>query len=615
MKKEGKRANATFQIKPGKFFDCLEDILLEEGDEGDTIVFPDCKSIKLKLSHPEQMEHIRKLIIPESVKTLDIQNSDFPNLEKIELKGNNFQFWEQGRNCLTQKDKDGKVMLLNVWCRDEVFEIPDMVSSIAAGAFCGTTCKISVSKNRNKVLNIDSFPAAFAGSLWYQECKQQGYFQLGSQMVLLQDIQTQYLNIPDEVTSILGKYSVTCDTLEIGQCLTEVAKHHIQNKINANTIRVRGDIQAFHMMLAGEMKGKARLESSSENYIVCDDILYTKDKKELVYEMTKKQIEVFHIPDEVEEIREYAFASCKNIRHLILPSNLQEIQPEAFAGSEFDCVEFPNDMEYIEFMRVGVFKEATVKKVIIHGGTKYVGNQLLEGLKNWQTVEIIIEEGVQEFGANAWFDDSTFSFMTSISHIEKSPCRISIPNSVKALHRNSLGGWLNFIQVSGHTKNAISAAGCTTQNIILCRKEDDMRFMIPYFVEWKELYRLNRAWNEGLEKFNQAYVHMIQNADYAKRQNINTVLPFLWFCFQHVPASKDACRQALQGYGDNVWLWTKEKIEKNEKDDLLIGCLQMAEFQEDQIRQLLDKEEELAIRSLLLEKLRKKRKEEVNIIL
>ena len=63
MKKEGKRANATFQVKQGKFFDCLEDILLGEGDEGDTILFPDCKSIKLKLSHPEQMECIRKFLI------------------------------------------------------------------------------------------------------------------------------------------------------------------------------------------------------------------------------------------------------------------------------------------------------------------------------------------------------------------------------------------------------------------------------------------------------------------------------------------------------------------------------------------------------------------------
>ena len=78
-----------------------------------------------------------------------------------------------------------------------------------------------------------------------------------------------------------------------------------------------------------------KLECLSEHFIFEDNVLYSKDKKELIICNTKKKI--FKVPDGVQVIRPFAFNDSK-AECVILPESIVEIGKEAFCRSKLRTI-------------------------------------------------------------------------------------------------------------------------------------------------------------------------------------------------------------------------------------------------------------------------------------
>ncbi len=76
----------------------------------------------------------------------------------------------------------------------------------------------------------------------------------------------------------------------------------------------------------------------SENYIFEDDVLYSKDRSELIICNTQKK--EFCIPNGVQLIRPFAFNDSK-AECVILPEGMKEIGKEAFCRSKLKTIELP----------------------------------------------------------------------------------------------------------------------------------------------------------------------------------------------------------------------------------------------------------------------------------
>jgi len=88
---------------------------------------------------------------------------------------------------------------------------------------------------------------------------------------------------------------------------------------------------------------------SSENpyFTAIDGLLYTKDKRDLIYCPEGRRGSV-RIPDGVERIANYAFLHCTNLEHVECPSSLQEIGKGAFQECRsFESFVIPDNTLYV----------------------------------------------------------------------------------------------------------------------------------------------------------------------------------------------------------------------------------------------------------------------------
>ena len=89
-------------------------------------------------------------------------------------------------------------------------------------------------------------------------------------------------------------------------------------------------------LIAHTKINEIRLNKTNKRYAVYDGILYTKDKKKLIYCPTAKEGTV-SFPDELEEIQPFAFLLCDKLTgDLIFPPNLRVIGGSAFDRSGFN---------------------------------------------------------------------------------------------------------------------------------------------------------------------------------------------------------------------------------------------------------------------------------------
>ena len=126
-----------------------------------------------------------------------------------------------------------------------------------------------------------------------------------SKIIVEGDSDNTIFHLPDNITKISGpgfnKTSIT--ELNIGKNIKLISIDSIKETKKLESINV---------------------EEENEFYSSIDGVLFTKDKKELLYYPTNKKDKEYRIPNTTLKINKNAFLDCNHLKKLIIPSTIED---------------------------------------------------------------------------------------------------------------------------------------------------------------------------------------------------------------------------------------------------------------------------------------------------
>ncbi len=125
----------------------------------------------------------------------------------------------------------------------------------------------------------------------------------------------------------------------------------------------------------------------NETYTVQDNILYTKDRKTLLFCPSGRDTPVRSIPEQTIRIDQNAFSSCAHLSEIILPHTIQEIGIAAFSGcSALPKLNLPESLKKIEDY---AFLDCTsFKHIVIPENVTEIGYGAFSGCISLQSISV-----------------------------------------------------------------------------------------------------------------------------------------------------------------------------------------------------------------------------------
>ena len=181
---------------------------------------------------------------------------------------------------------------------------------------------------------------------------------------------------------------------------------------------------------------KGILECLSPNFIYEDDVLFNKDKSEIV-SFRNQKIESYIIPDSVTSIGDYAFSRCSSQSNIVISNSVTNIGKCAF----YLCRSLSNIVVPNSVISIGdcAFSGcSSLSNIVIPDSVTHIGNGAFSGCSSLSN--IVIPDSVIDIGNDAFSDCSFLSnivipdSVTDIGNDAFSHCsslsNIVIPNSV-----------------------------------------------------------------------------------------------------------------------------------------------------------------------------------------
>ena len=200
--------------------------------------------------------------------------------------------------------------------------------------------------------------------------------------------------------------------------------------------------------------GITELGCLSENFIIEDDVLYSKDKKELIICNTKKK--EFYIPNGVQVIRPFAFNDSK-AECVILPESIKEIGKEAFCRSKLKTIELPLGITSIGD---NAFSLSDLESIDLPDSITQIGKNAFMWCEKLKDVHF--PKNLQEIGDQAFYLCGALSNvqlpekLRVIGDASFAQCHnlkeISLPESVDVIGRNPFA-LISDLQITSLTKN------------------------------------------------------------------------------------------------------------------------------------------------------------------
>ena len=158
------------------------------------------------------------------------------------------------------------------------------------------------------------------------------------------------------------------------------------------------------------------LECLSPTFIYEDDVLFNKDKSEIV-SFRNQKIESYIIPDSVTKIRDSAFSDCSSLSNIVIPDSVTAIGDFAFSGcSSLSNIVIPDSVTAIGD---SAFSDcSSLSNIVIPNSVTSIGDYAFEHCRSLSN--IVIPDSVTSIG------DYAFEHCRSLSNIV-------IPDSVTAI--------------------------------------------------------------------------------------------------------------------------------------------------------------------------------------
>ena len=188
------------------------------------------------------------------------------------------------------------------------------------------------------------------------------------------------------------------------------------------------------------------LECLSPTFIYEDDVLFNKDKSEIV-SFRNQKIESYIIPDSVTKIRDSAFSDCSSLSNIVIPNSVTSIGDYAFEH----CRSLSNIVIPDSVTAIGKWAFSycsSLSQIVIPNSVTSIGDYAFSYCSSLSN--IVIPNSVTDIGDFAFSDCSSLSkivipnSVTKIGDYAFSGCRslsnIAIPDSVTVIRDFAFSG-------------------------------------------------------------------------------------------------------------------------------------------------------------------------------
>lgn len=413
MKRKVSNGGTTFWVQQ---FDVVSDIDVKPGvksvlftEVGLKMAGTQSASIFFRLKNvKKQFPDVEQLVIDTTIGLgrLELSNFMFPNVRRI-ISTN---IWYESGPLLVQSYRNGHRHLLNTFrqVEDSVLDLKG-ITSVHPYAFSG--CLAKQMTNTQKITRIDEH--AFSGSAFLLA----NTFCLVDTLLIAIDPNEKEICIPSAVTAVAKDIDFAGKRI-ILQDYQQVSLLSPKQCMDASSIFVH---KICHQDFRSRPVAAPAIEVSSDNpwYSSLDGILYTKDKRKLVYCPSGKtgtvilpeglteilpnafqdsNVEVIQFPDSLDIVRAGAFRRCMSLKHIKFGQHLKTIEEFCFNRCDaFTEVEIPSS---VQFIGPYAFYASGLEHVIFHNGTQYIGNN---AFCSGHIHEVQLPGSVQWIGAKAFY--------------------------------------------------------------------------------------------------------------------------------------------------------------------------------------------------------------------
>jgi hypothetical protein len=183
--------------------------------------------------------------------------------------------------------------------------------------------------------------------------------------------------VPDKVLKINDYAFSKCKMLKeviFNDELKKIRKNAFQYCISLESISLPSSVALIE---GGAFKGCKQLinieiDKKNKHYRTSNNILFTKNKSELIIYAPRLQEESYEIPDSVFRVHNYAFFACKNLKSITIPDSVFELGEGAF----YEC--------------------SNIKKIVIPDSVVKIEDFCFRNCVNLECIEI--PDSVQNIG-------------------------------------------------------------------------------------------------------------------------------------------------------------------------------------------------------------------------
>ena len=233
------------------------------------------------------------------------------------------------------------------------------------------------------------------------------------------------ISVPNSVKNI-GEWAFAgcslLSSIDIPNSVISIGNNAFAGCLSLKYISIPESVICLNGNPFGDCEGE--IECLSANFIYEDDVLFNKDKSEII-SFRNQEIESYIIPDSVTSIGDGAFWCCSSLSSLFIPNSVNSIGDGAFEGcSSLSSLVIPDSVVNI---KGNPFCHWKGKLECLSASFIYEDNVLfnmdkskLISFRNQEAKSFIIPDGVKSIGNRAF--DYCYSLIS-----------ISIPNSVTSI--------------------------------------------------------------------------------------------------------------------------------------------------------------------------------------